>query len=232
MKAFEDEGMSVPLVTAPGDFTDPADARAAPLFAACGEAGVGLIKLGYWPFRRGDDYWELGKACRGRLEGFAELAREHGVKVVVHTHSGAYMGLNASAALHLVDGFDPEEVGVFLDAGHLAMCGEPMPMALGIAGKYVSCLAFKDLVRLPERLPGQNEGREVYRIRPRKLGWGVVDWHEVVQGVLDNLDEAKLRGLPISLHSEYGGIPADSVVDIARADRRFIKGLFSELGGK
>ena len=54
-------------------------------------------------------------------------------------------------------------------------------------GLWVTLLlqsSIKDLLRLPER----TEGREVYRICTRKLGWGAVDWHEVVRGVLGLTD--------------------------------------------
>ena len=47
VKAFDGEGMSIPLVTAPGDFLDPADGVCESLYDACGASGVGLIKLGY-----------------------------------------------------------------------------------------------------------------------------------------------------------------------------------------
>lgn len=224
VQMFADEGLSVPLVTTPGNFTDPKAADAERLYAACGEAGVRLLKLGYWVMKPDEDYWKKADGVLKALKGFAKLSRKYGVKSLVHTHSGPYMGLNVSAGLQLVGEFEPEEVGLFLDAGHLTMCGEPMFMAISMGGKYVSCFAFKDLVRLP----GSWGGREVYYPHTRRLGWGAVDWDEVVKSIID----AGLQDLPISLHSEYGGIPAESVLDIARVDLRFIKQKFQEVGGK
>ena len=90
-KRFADEGLSIPLVTTPGDFTTPDVDYAERLYAACGEAGVQHIKLGYWHWKPEQNYWEEVKVVRGYLEGFQELSSKHGVQTVVHNHSGMSM---------------------------------------------------------------------------------------------------------------------------------------------
>ena len=222
-KAFGEAGLSIPLVTTPGEFTEPDGREVEPLFAACGQAGVKLIKLGYWTYSAGDYSAQLD-SCRKKLAGFAVLGEKHGVKPVVHMHSGSTMGLNASAAMRLVEGLDPRSVGIFADPGHLAICGEPLHMAFNIIKDYAACFAFKDVVKLPV----MRDRREVYTMRVRRLGEGIVDWHLAVKTILD----LKLDSLPISIHCEYEGEPADSVVDLARVDLRYVKKLFAEIGGK
>ena len=223
-KAFADEGMSIPLVTTPGDFTDPSQPVAESLFAACGKAGVGLVKLGYWGYSAGDDYWALLDSCRKKMETFARLAEKHGAKAVVHTHSGSTMGLNAGAAMRLVEGFDPKFVGVFADPGHFAITGEPLAMAFSIIRKYAACFAFKDTVKLPV----ERNGRSVYVMYTRRLGDGIVDWYQAVKTIFD----LQLDHLPISIHCEYDGEPAPSVVDLARVDLRYVRRLVEEIKGK
>jgi len=223
VKAFAAEGMKVPLITTPGNFRDPNDKLSETVFEACGKAGVKLIKLGYWVMEPTGDFWKLFAECRKALEGFAKLGKKYGVKAVMHTHSGAYMFLNASAAYQLADGIDPKEIGVFLDTGHLTMCGEPIHMAISIVKKYLSCFAFKDLLRMPTKV----ETPEAYVCETRKLGWGDVNWTTVCKALIN----AKVDDLPISLHSEYN-FPADSVVDMTRVDLRFIKQMFSDVRGK
>jgi hypothetical protein len=34
---------------------------------------------------------------------------------------------------------------------------------------------------------------------------------------------------PVSFHSEYGGFPVETVIDLARIDVRFINGLLKEM---
>ncbi len=216
-KAFADAGLSIPLVTTPARFTDPDDPTVGPLFAACAEAGVKFVKLGYWLLGDGD-YWTVVDAVRRDLEGFAEHARKAGVTAVFHTHSGPYIGLNASAVMHLVKDFDPEEVGVFLDPGHLSLMGEPPKMALSIVKDYLKVLAFKDLLRQRVVRDGKaNWGSDTVRI-----GQGFVEWEALLEGLL----EMEFDG-PISFHSEYTGGPVETVIDLARTDVRFIRGLLN-----
>ncbi|MBN1808352.1 MAG: sugar phosphate isomerase/epimerase [Planctomycetes bacterium] len=219
-KAFAEEGMTIPLVTTPGGFTDPKAKGVEKMYAACADAGVGLIKLGYWVHEYGKDYRKELKEARARMKGFTRYSRKYGVKTLVHTHSGPYMGCNASAALDVVEDCDPAEAGIFLDAGHMAICGEVFSMGLSAARRYVSCFAFKDLVRGPV----DRDGPGMQPTKVVRLGDGYVDWQDVVRGIIDQ----RLTRLPISLHSEYGGVPAESVVDLAAVDLRYIKSVFAE----
>ena len=190
------------------------------LYAAAGEAGVKHIKLGYWHWKRGDDYWQMVDTVRGYLDGFQKLSEKHGVQTVVHNHSGLSMGLNSSSVMNLVKGFDPKHVGVFADPGHLSICGEPIELALNIVKEYLALLAFKDLVKQPVI---QN-GKTVWRTKTMRLGHGFGNWRPL----LETLRDMKFGGV-ISFHSEYGGEPVDTVIDLARTDVRFINGLLKEL---
>ena len=56
-RQFAEAGLQIPLVTAPGDFTRPDMEYAERFYAACGEAGVRHIKLGYWHWSPERHYW-------------------------------------------------------------------------------------------------------------------------------------------------------------------------------
>ncbi len=119
-RAFADEGLVIPLVTAPGDFTRPDIDYAEEYYAACGEAGVGHIKLGYWHWTPEKHYWDYLDEIRGFMDGFQRLSEKTGVKTVVHNHSGKSMGLHSVAAMNVVKGYDPEIVtksGLMLGLG-------------------------------------------------------------------------------------------------------------------
>lgn len=215
-RRFADEGLCIPLITTPGDFGDASIAYAEPLFAACAEAGVGLVKLGYWYVEEGG-YWDTVDRCRTRLEGFAKLAERTGVKALVHNHSGATMGLNSSSVMNLVDGFDPDHIGVFTDVGHLSIVGEPYPMAFDIVGDYMAAVAFKDLVRT--RVP-QADGMAPWGIDVWPLGMGYGDFPLVMR----LLKERGFAG-PISFHCEYSRMPAESIIHQCAIDTRYIQGI-------
>jgi sugar phosphate isomerase/epimerase len=219
-KQFATAGLSIPLVTTPTSFNRPDIDYAERYYAACGEAGVRHIKIGYWHWQPGVKYWQEVDRIRGYLDGFQELSRKTGVQTVVHNHSGRSMGLNSCAAMNLVKGFDPQYIGIFSDPGHLSICGEPIDMALDIVADYLSVLAFKDLIR--ERLA--REGEVTWATPVRKLGWGFVDW----KTTLSTLKRMNFSG-PISMHSEYAGEPTETVIDLARADTRFVRELLNKV---
>lgn len=216
-KRFADEGLQIPLITTPGDFTDPSIDYAESLYAAAAEAGVKLLKLGYW-YMEDDGYWATLDRCRKHLEGFSKLAEKTGVKAVVHNHSGSTMGLNSCAVMHLMEGFDPKFVGVFADVGHLSMVGEPYPMAFNIVEEYLAAVAFKDLKR--KRNADGNWGVEVL-----PMGLGVGNFPQVMQV----LTQMNYQG-PISFHCEYGTMPPESIVHQCNIDTRYIQGILDKLG--
>jgi len=219
-KRFADEGLCIPLITTPGDFIDPHMDYAESLFDACAEAGVGLVKLGYW-YMEDDGYWATMDRCRERLEGFAKLAERTGVKPIVHNHSGATMGLNSSSVMNILRGFDPKLVGVFADVGHLSIVGEPYAMAFDIVKDYVSAVAFKDLLRQRVRAA---DGTASWAIDVVPLGTGYGDFPTVMRLLTD----MKFGG-PLSFHCEYSRLPTESVVDQCRIDTRFITAVLDGL---
>jgi len=218
-RRFAEEGLSIPLVTTPGDFIRPDIDYAERLYAACASAGVKHVKLGYWNWSPERDYWQKVDRIRTYLDGFQELSSKHGVQTVIHNHSPFSMGLNASSVMHLVKGYDPRYIGVFADPGHLSIVGEPIAMALNIVQEYLSVLALKDLTR--QRIVAN--GQAIWRTRTVRLGQGFGDFPTL----LETLKRLNFDG-PVSFHSEYHE-PVETVIDLARIDVRFIRGLMAQI---
>lgn len=217
-KIFREQGLSIPLITTPTDFVYPKAPVVEKLFSACQEAGVELVKLGYWyPGERG--YWDTVDSVRRDIEGFAKVAEKYSLKVLIHNHSGNTMGLNSCSAMNLVKGFNPRYVGIFADVGHLSLVGEPLPMALDIVKEYLSAVALKDVVRERVIL----EGKRRWQLRVVPLGEGYVDWWSLPKVLKD----VGFSG-PLSVHSEYSELELPDVIDQTRMDMRFLKKLFSE----
>ena len=153
--AWARQGLSCPLATAATDFIDPAAPGAESLYAACAEAGVPRLKIGFWRFAPGDDYWRAVDAARRDLEGFARLSEKHGVQTCYQVHSGACIGSNCAGLMHLIRGFDPRLVGAYPDLGHLALDGEDWEMGLAMVRAHLSVVGVKDAMyrREPERSP-------------------------------------------------------------------------------
>lgn len=219
VKIFGDEGLSVPLVTAPGDMTEPEDGTARRMYEACGRAGVRFIKIGYWTLKDGD-YWEMLKDCRRKLEGFRKLSEETGVVTVVHNHSGGTMGLNMGYAVRLVEGMDPRYVGIFADVGHLSLVGGRLPFELSVGWDYIKLFALKDLVW--QKPYGDLKGERRAVVVP--MGYGLVEWGVFVR-------ELKARGYEgiLDFHSEYGGYPPEAVLAQAESDLKRFRKLWQEV---
>ena len=75
--SFADEGLSIPLVTTPTSFLDPEDPDVQRVYAACGEAGVANLKVGYWHWSKEDGgYWALVDRIRESPQRISSSLRE------------------------------------------------------------------------------------------------------------------------------------------------------------
>lgn len=196
LKVWASFGLSAPLVTLEWGWVDPELPALRDVYAACGEAGIPFIKLGYWGWQPSQRYWDGVDAIRRALEGFQRLGEQHGVCTLVHTHSGGCYGCNASGVMHLVKGFEPRRVAVYLDPAHIALEGEPLPMALDIVREYLRMVGVKNVRYLPAQ--GGGWTRECCL-----LSEGLVDWAETIR----LLREAGCD-CPLSVHGEYS-VPED-----------------------
>jgi sugar phosphate isomerase/epimerase len=206
------EGLSIPMITTPMGFTNADNPHAERIYAACAESGIPVIKVGNWRWSSGQDFATRLEECRSELAGLVEIGRRYQIQTLVHTHSGS-IAPNASAVMNLIGGFDPVEVGVMADTGHLSMVGEPIDLALAIIGDRLGALVLKDVVRDRRLMPGR-------RVVP--FGHGYTDWKTALRAM-------RARGFTglLNFHSEYRDVPVETVLDFARADVRFVDGLLA-----
>jgi len=205
-EVFSAQGLTIELVTTETNVTHPEDPAIPPIWRACAEQGIRNVKIGYWRWGKDSPYWETARQIRESLSGFERLGKEFGVRTLVHTHSGADYGSNCSGLMHLVDGFDPQFVGAYLDPAHLALGGEPLPMALDIVGRYLAMVAVKNARRLPTR----DEATTLWTTDWCLLREGFVDWRAAIR----DLRAAGYDGV-LSLHGEYS-----AVQDVTHVRRR------------
>ena len=100
----------------------------------------------------------------------ATIAAEHRVRFVLELHNHT-IATGASAALRLIDGLDPFQVGVILDIANTAIEGnEPLALAVDLLGPYLAHVHVKDLAVAPG--PGWN-GLDM---QFAALGQGSIRW--------------------------------------------------------
>ena len=208
-------GLAIPMVTAPTDLTKASLPYAEPLFRACGEAQVPLIKLGYWKAPT-QAYWSVVGAMKADLESFVELGSKYGVKPCLHTHSGSNMALNAAAVMHILRDLPPEAAGAYLDVGHLAVCGEPPALAFAMAAEWLSVVGCKDL----ERVKTDDGGT---RSRTVPIGEGFVHWGEAINWLVQH----DFKG-PLTFHSEFPSPNTEHLLEQTKRDVAFVRDLERE----
>lgn len=192
--AWRGLGLACPLATAPVTLVDPEAPEVEPLYAGCRAAGVPRVKIGFFPFRPQEAYWEQVAGARRALEGFARVGERYGVQTVYQVHSGPVLGSNCAGLMHLLRGLDPRWVGAYPDLGHMVLDGEDYPLGLAMVGEHLSMVAVKDAYHAPQ--PAGSEPPFVPRFV--RLGRGAVNWRRAL-GALQALgfDGA------ISVHTEY-----------------------------
>lgn len=215
-RRLAEAGQPVLAVTGETDLLTPSTPYAEPLLRAMDTADVRILKLGYFLFDPGkEQYWQEVDNVRRALEGWQKLARRHNVKVVYHTHSGmGYMGLNASALMHLLRDFDPAALGAYLDTGHLVVNGEPFAFALAMVKPYLAMVGLKDYK--PTLQQSGDEQKLVWECVP--AGQGGVAWSEVFR----LLAKEGFTG-PCSVHAEFTVPPGTSFVKMVQAEVAYLK---------
>lgn len=211
-------GLDIPMITGEGDLLEPAHPTALPILRGMDRADVRLLKLGYFRFRPGQDvYAEQVERVRRAFAQWQSLAREYGVKICYHTHSGGYMGANCASLLHLLSGFDPECLGAYVDPAHMVISGEGFAFGLAMVRQYLSIVAVKDVLLTRTEKNGHGSVKTSWV----PAGQGMVDW----TAVFDCLGAARYEG-PVSIHCEFE-VPAGEFMETVGREaaffRRFIK---------
>lgn len=195
VRAWRDLGVDCPMISSSTDLIDPDATDAVTLFEAAAAAGVPRIKIGYFKFSSGTSFEELWSLARRRLEGFEQLSRRTGVQTLYHTHSGQCLGSNCAGMRHLLQDYDPQQVGAYVDLGHLAINGEDVQIGLAMLRDRLSAIGGKDARHFPDERPDR---RARFADGFVLLGQGAAEWPEAIA----LLKSWGFNG-PITVHTEY-----------------------------
>jgi len=215
-RRLQRDGLSIPMVTANFDVLLPDHPTAEPILAAMDGADIRLLKLGYFQYDPlTQDFWAEVERIRGALAGWAKLAGRYDVTVCYHTHSDRCFSSNASMLAHLVRGFDPRQIGAYLDPAHLVVEGEEFAVAAAVLAESLRIVSVKDvlLTRVAKGAHGAIERHWV------EAGAGMVDWTEVFA----TLERRGYDG-PVSVHCEFDE-PADGRPAGIRRETAFFRQL-------
>lgn len=210
---FRDQGLTVPMLTTAITEVDD-EARA--IFEIADAQDIPHLKLGYWLY---DDLGTLDDglaAMRADLREIADLSTEHDVVPAVHVHSGMYLSAEAGILASVLAEFDPDEIGAYIDPGHMALEGAlgGWRMGLDLLADQTVMMAIKDF-----SWQRTDDGWDKKKVQLRE---GMVDWPDVVAF----LSDIGFDG-PVSFHSEYGHIPFAELLEWTRGDLAYIDGILA-----
>ena len=195
VKMAKEKSIKIGILTLPLDFTSPQNKQLINIIRVCGQAGVPFIKIGYWNYQ-GHDYWQQVDTIRAELEILSTYANEAGVCLLLHTHSST-IAHSAALVYNLVNGFNPDNIGVYLDTCHLTLRGENFDQAFDIVGEHLKAIAVKDALRkkIPDKI-----GMEPFHVNiaMKPLGKGYLNMPRFI----DALNNRSFSGY-LSYHLEY-----------------------------
>ncbi len=211
--AFSVDG--IPVLSATTDITR-ADEEARRVLAACAEAGIRTVRLGYWYYDATSTYFEVLARAQADLDGLEPLAAESGVTLLIQLHGGT---IHSSAALaaRLFDGRDPEAFGSYIDPGNQSVQDgrEDWRLTFDILGERLRCVGVKNGGWFPGDVSAS--GQRNWRSDWLGVADGMVPW----EAILQHLGESGYSGV-LSFHGHYE-LPYPQVIDQTRTDLGFVR---------
>lgn len=133
--------------------------------------GAQMIRLGVPTYDGSQHYQDLFEKARHYIQEAEMLCKQYGIKGVIETHHGT-IAPSASLALHLIEGCNPDHIGVLYDPGNLVHEGyENHRIALQLLGEYLAHVHVKNAKWITDGQRWQVEWERVDR--------GVICWDEV-----------------------------------------------------
>jgi sugar phosphate isomerase/epimerase len=213
---FEDEGLSVPMITTTITGTTP---QAKEIFEAAETVGVEYIKLGYWGYE-GFGTLENGlREMREDIVSIREMAKNYGVTPALHTHSGPFLNVNPAFLWETIVNGRPDDLGVYPDTGHLVMAGsrEGWKLNLDLIQDYIQMVQLKDMAWFQE---STNGGNIPWEFRNVPYGEGLVPFESFFQ----DLNAIDFDG-PVSIYGMYDGFGYEETISQICTDVRHIRDL-------
>ena len=196
VRVWSEMGLTCELISTETNLIDPANRDSVAIFEAAAEAGVPIVKIGFFRHTPGDDYWEKVSAARRALEGFARLSERTGVKTVYQTHSGDVPGIQLRRDHCICCAVcTPSGSARTWTGGHIAINGEDIEMGLAMCREYLTVIGAKDARHVPDKRanpPAPYGPAFVF------LGHGAAHWRRLLKTI-------KRWGFdgPITVHTEY-----------------------------
>jgi sugar phosphate isomerase/epimerase len=214
VRYLKSQGLRVPMATT--DLTDPSRMPTESLLAACAEAGIGLIRLGYWHYDPQMGYAAGFETARRQLDELDRLAGQAGVRLAIQLHGGTIHASGAQTAA-LLAGHDPSRIGAYPDPGNQTVQDgrDDWRFTFDVLRPWLCCVGVKNGGWFPGELAPSGQRR--WRSDWFGIADGMVPWDDI----LAYLSESDFDGL-LSFHSHYE-VPLAQVLAQTGVDLEFVR---------
>src|SRR5215218_595820 len=183
-------GLTVPMITTA--ITDASDPLTRRVLETARKMGVSHYRMGYWTYPPTTDPLRAVRDLKPRAAALAALNREIGIRGGYQNHAGTRVGGSVWDIGVLLEGIEPEGLGVQYDICHATVeGGESWPLTLRMIAPHIDTIAVKDFdwARRPD-------GR--WAVRDVPLGEGAVNFAAYLR-------QLHARGPlpPVTMHFEY-----------------------------
>jgi sugar phosphate isomerase/epimerase len=222
--AADAAGVTIPMVSTA--LTDVDSPHAEAVFAAAAHYGARRLKLGYWEYRPFGTLARQVEESRAKLRRLVALGRKYHVLPCVHCHSGRLVASGGPMLYLLLRGFEPGEVGAYVDPMHMTIEGgrAGWEMGLDLLAPWLALVGVKNFRWLPQARDGHGQQRWRWDYCP------LADGMAPLPEFFGYLRALKYDGV-VSLHSEYKGetsfrrMTTPELLEQSAADLRHVKSL-------
>lgn len=219
-------GVVIPMVSTA--ITDIESPHAEAIFAAAAHYGARRLKLGYWPYEPFGTLAVQIDQARARLERLIALGKTYRVLPCVHCHSGRYVAAGGPQLYLVLKGFQPDEVGAYVDPMHMTIEGgaSGWEMGLDLVAPWLALVGIKSF----RWLPGHRDERGQMRFRWEYCP--IADGQAPLPEFVGYLKRLNYDGV-VSFHSEYKGassfrkLTTPELLAQSAADLRYFKALMA-----
>ncbi len=220
VKAARDHGLEVMMLTTA--ITEP-DRIAEETFAACQQAGIRRIKMGYYPVGKAGALARRLSEVRRQLAGVAKLAARYEVLPCMHLHSGSTIPSNGFMLYDLLREIPPDRIGAYLDSFHMTITAGAggWKQAIDLLTPWISLVALKNFQW--HRGKRDELGQQRWRTDYCRLEDGVAPIPDFVKAI----HRAGYRGF-YTLHTEYRK-PVKECIQLTTEDFTYLRKVFATL---
>ena len=183
--------------------------------AACGKAGVGIIRT-MVDVPKDASYMDTMHKAMAGWEKLVPALDAHGVTIGVQNHCNRQI-TSAMGLRYVAEKFDPKHVGAVLDFGHSGLAGEPPDMAIDIVGRHLCLVNLKSAYWT--RTNGPEADTAAWSTHWTTGRHGQTHWPTVA----NELKKSGYQG-DICITAEYSD--HDQIDRFAAEDVAFVKSLF------